>query len=208
MDIFTTVSFTFLFYTNGAIAVCTMWWEFLGTTGKDANTKSGGKGIHELRRCALVAEEQGTAAAKALDDAFYELKYLICDMQVDPEEFRRHCAAGVQKAYHRWHEERNLMRESKALVAELEHDLSVQLKAGAGAVLLPPCCVPFCCFAGRQRVISEVQVNTLLDSLDVKGELKDSVRERLLLGKRFNDAMDGDARQNLSRPLLNRPMEP
>lgn len=183
MDVSVAIMFTFLFYTNGGIAVTTKWWSnsdinqvgklYFGKkiddrdTSKDYDVEDARKKFQKVMEVANRLDKERNHLAPY---QVHDCRALITNCEEIVTKCKEADEAG-RKIFDR--SERNLT---------LMNNLYKELMWNGGDILVPPCCLPFCCLSGRQHVLTDHHIEQLLQYENVEVNLRELVREKMQVG--------------------------
>eukprot|EP00927_Polykrikos_kofoidii_P021502 TRINITY_DN20313_c0_g1_i1.p1 TRINITY_DN20313_c0_g1~~TRINITY_DN20313_c0_g1_i1.p1 ORF type:complete len:528 (-),score=86.16 TRINITY_DN20313_c0_g1_i1:165-1748(-) len=184
MDVFVALLFTFLFYTNGAVAAASKWWELWGTEDMAEVAKKDLKDCEDFEKNLCDAKKELLKAAEEMNTEFEHFGYIIGDINTGiPEEIRTTQVAGYEALKAKRNKWNELWEQLNGGMKKDEIDMAKRMQVFGGDVLIPPCCCPFICCSGRQHVFEDRDILGLLNTMDITEEEKKLTQMRMQVGE-------------------------
>merc|ERR1711953_1238466 len=73
--------------------------------------------------------------------------------------------------------------EARQRFKEYEQEVAIRMEVAGGDILVPVCCIPFCCLSGRQHILSDSQIIEMVSTMDIEERTVKDITKRLQIGE-------------------------
>jgi len=187
MDVFLAIMVTFLFYTNGGVAVFAKWWAVVLSDAmrpKQQPTIT----VQQLREVVArdaLAKDLVVGAATGMQQLYNNLFAAneIAIFDNGNMDNLRKAHLKLEMAIEESKRTSEELQVTKRNFKALEETVAERMRGRGGDVLVPICCFPFCCLAGRQHIMSDSMVSDILETMELSKEAIQRIMQDLQVGE-------------------------